>query len=99
MKRAALVLAAFVATANSVAAPVSCRNEVGPAKAQTYVTQCIAISPATHPPCNASNPCALIIEEIVRGCRMDLDVNGGHGVEFCRRYLKSWRRPAPSSDK
>jgi len=89
MKPAAFALAVLLVAANAAAAPSSCRDEVGPAKARTYVAQCLAISPATHPPCNAGNPCARIIDEIVRGCRIDRHVNDGHGVEFCKRYLKS----------
>ncbi|UFN51034.1 hypothetical protein LPC08_10695 [Roseomonas sp. OT10] len=32
--------------------------------------QCIQVSPATRPPCNDANPCALILDEIARGCGM-----------------------------
>lgn len=32
--------------------------------------QCIAVSPATRPPCNAANSCQLIEEEVLRGCGM-----------------------------
>jgi hypothetical protein len=91
----ALVLSALVATATAAELPRSCRDEVGTAKARTYVAQCIVVSPATHPPCNDSNPCALIIDEIVRGCQMDFAANGGHGVKFCASYLKSSRKPEP----
>ncbi|HEY1935643.1 MAG TPA: hypothetical protein VGG99_26845 [Acetobacteraceae bacterium] len=50
--------------------PGSCLAEAGQQKARTLVDQCLMVSPATHPPCNAANPCALIIDEIRRGCGM-----------------------------
>ena len=48
----------------------SCRAAIGAQRAAELVRQCRDISPATHPPCNAANPCAMIIGEITRGCRM-----------------------------
>ena len=82
----ALALALGIA---SVARAASCRDEVGTAKADRYVRQCLMVSPATHPPCNAENSCSLIRDEIARGCRL----RGGDAAmpEFCRPYL----RPAP----
>jgi hypothetical protein len=59
----------------------SCLAEVGRQKAQTLVDQCLMVSPATHPPCNAANPCALIIDEIRRGCGM----LGSDKPKFCDR--------------
>ena len=53
-----------------VGAPVSCLNDVGEAAAQRLVDRCIAVSPATRPPCHVSNPCALIQDEIERSCEM-----------------------------
>ena len=38
--------------------------------AARLVQRCIAVSPATHPPCNVANPCALIQGEIDRACEM-----------------------------
>lgn len=99
MKGMALGLALLAATTGAAAARLSCRSEVGAATAQTLVEQCLAVSPATHPPCNAENPCALIIDEIVRGCRMDADMPGGQGVKFCESYLRSPPKVAPSPDK
>jgi hypothetical protein len=64
---AALIAALLVA---SGAAAESCRDEVGVAQAQRYVEECLDVSPATHPPCNARNSCALILAEIARGCRL-----------------------------
>jgi hypothetical protein len=51
-------------------APGSCLNEIGAAASARLVERCIAVSPATHPPCNAANPCAMIQGEIDRSCEM-----------------------------
>lgn len=48
----------------------SCRSEVGEAAAARLVERCLAVSPATRPPCNAANPCELIQGEIDRACQM-----------------------------
>jgi hypothetical protein len=50
--------------------PGSCLDEIGEAASARLVERCIAVSPATHPPCNAANPCALIQGEIDRACEM-----------------------------
>lgn len=50
--------------------PVACSASIGAAKAATLVKQCFAVSPATHPPCNAANSCAMIESEIARGCAL-----------------------------
>ena len=49
---------------------VACRDEIGPAAAKRLVARCFDASPATHPPCNAVNPCAMIREEIARSCKL-----------------------------
>lgn len=64
------------------AAEVSCNQSAGAAKAAIYVTQCLQVSPATHPPCNASNACALIIAEIRRSCAL----LGTDAPRFCASY-------------
>jgi len=48
--------------------PISCTAELGKAKAAKLVQQCIRLSPASHPPCNAENSCAMIEGEIARSC-------------------------------
>lgn len=53
-----------------VGEPGSCLAEIGEAPAKRLVTRCIAVSPATRPPCNTANPCALIQGEIDRACAM-----------------------------
>lgn len=64
------------------AADGSCRSAVGAAKAKTMVQQCLEVSPATHPPCNADNACSLISDEIRRGCAMI----GNGAPAFCGEY-------------
>ena len=46
----------------------SCRGEIGDVASARLVERCVMVSPATHPPCNAANPCALIQGEIDRAC-------------------------------
>jgi hypothetical protein len=48
----------------------SCRESAGAEQADRYVQQCTKVSPATHPPCNAQNPCDEILAEVYRGCRL-----------------------------
>ncbi len=48
--------------------PEGCAGEIGVAEAEELVDQCIQVSPATRPPCNVANSCALIRDEIARGC-------------------------------
>lgn len=59
----------------------SCRALIGEKRVHMLVQQCINVSPATRPPCNASNRCELIIEEIDRGCR--LLGNDGDQLNYC----------------
>jgi uncharacterized protein len=77
-------LGAAPATAVAPAAPAqqSCTTSVGAQQAAIYVNQCTQVSTATHPPCNASNACALIISEIRRGCGMI----GSGAPAFCAAY-------------
>jgi len=80
-----LKIATFLAVglfAASGALAQSCRQEVGADEAQTYVDQCLEVSPATHPPCNADNPCQLIWDEISRGCAM----LGNDAPAYCADY-------------
>ena len=46
----------------------SCEQERGAQAAAALAQQCIQVSPATHPPCNAANSCAMIAGEIRRSC-------------------------------
>lgn len=47
-----------------------CRETLGEAASARLVQRCIAVSPATRPPCNSANPCDLIQSEIDRSCAL-----------------------------
>jgi len=68
----------------------SCIAAVGKAQAQVLVNRCLEVSPATHPPCNALNPCALIINEIRRGCALLPETQQ---PQFCAMYPTRSRSP------
>lgn len=80
MNKVSLALALLVLAVTSVSPssgqPASnrggaaCRDEIGPVAAKRLAAQCRDASPATHPPCNVANPCAMMREEIERSCRM-----------------------------
>ncbi|MBS0385028.1 MAG: DUF3828 domain-containing protein [Proteobacteria bacterium] len=46
----------------------SCAETRGAQDAAQLVAQCVQVSPATHPPCNAANSCGVIEAEIRRSC-------------------------------
>jgi hypothetical protein len=50
--------------------PISCAADIGESAARKLVAQCKAVSPATRPPCNAANSCAMIRNEVARGCAL-----------------------------
>ncbi|MBN3537123.1 hypothetical protein [Sphingomonas pseudosanguinis] len=64
------------ATAQPISRPaepkgvLACSAERGQAAAQRLVKICTSVSPATHPPCNVANSCALIEDEIARSCAL-----------------------------
>jgi hypothetical protein len=60
----------------------SCLISVGAKRSATLVNECMQVSPATHPPCNAKNACSLIVDEIRRGCGM----LGQDAPGFCAEY-------------
>ncbi len=62
--------------------PQACSIAVGVERAQKLVEECLAVSPATHPPCNAQNSCGLIIGEIKRSC----GILGRNAPRFCDEY-------------
>lgn len=51
----------------------SCEAELGVTRAEALADQCRAVSPATRPPCNVANSCAMIREEIERSCDLFAD--------------------------
>lgn len=74
---------AVAAAANKDAADASCSKTLGKAKAAELVNRCIQVSPATHPPCNATNACTLIVDEIKRSCAL---FHGSDAPAFCAEY-------------
>ena len=52
------------------ASSTACEQDQGPEAARRLVERCIAVSPATRPPCNVANPCQMIQDEIDRSCAM-----------------------------
>ncbi|WP_200844868.1 MULTISPECIES: hypothetical protein [unclassified Novosphingobium] len=54
--------------APSSSGPISCAADIGESAARKLVAQCREVSPATRPPCNAENSCAMIRNEVARGC-------------------------------
>ncbi len=58
------------APAPTEASSMSCTLDQGSDGAMELVRRCMAVSPASHPPCNPENPCQLIQDEIDRSCAM-----------------------------
>ena len=69
--------------AGGYSAQGACSQAVGPERAARLVQECMQVSPATHPPCNAQNACTLIIDEIRRGCGM---LDARDRPAFCNEY-------------
>ena len=63
-------------------ASLSCAQTRGADEAARLVAQCTQVSPATHPPCNAANSCAMIEAEIRRGCGF---LDAAHQPAFCNQ--------------
>lgn len=78
-----MLVACGIASAANAANHVFCSQEIGKDNASVYVNQCIQISPATHPPCNDQNSCAMIKDEIKRGCEFAKKTPGGVVPKFC----------------
>jgi hypothetical protein len=60
----------------------SCLVSVGTKRSTELVRECVQVSPATHPPCNAQNACSLVVDEIRRGCGL----LGQDAPGFCAEY-------------
>lgn len=71
-------------TQAAMAADPSCTQTAGAQKARRMVEQCLDVSPATHPPCNAANACSVIEAEIRRGC----EFVGKDAPTFCAQYSR-----------
>lgn len=74
-------LAAHAASAASAAEP-SCARQLGAKPAALLVAQCTRVSPATHPPCNVANSCAMVVGEIERSC--NLLEGESYAPKFCK---------------
>jgi len=81
-----VVASTLLAATIGLARAASCRAELGALKSATLVDRCTEVSPATHPPCNADNPCALIISEIKRGCGLFAKDSTPGAPAYCRNY-------------
>jgi hypothetical protein len=68
---------------NPSATGPACSQAVGEERSKRLVSECLAVSPATHPPCNAANSCVLIIDEIKRSCAM---MDSRTAPAFCNEY-------------
>ncbi|WP_315761307.1 hypothetical protein [Sphingomonas sp. Y38-1Y] len=51
----------------------SCTAEIGEARAKALADQCRMVSPATRPPCNVANSCAMMRDEVARSCALFAD--------------------------
>jgi hypothetical protein len=60
----------------------TCLNAVGVERSRQLVNECLQVSTAIHPPCNAQNACSVIVDEIKRGCGLV----GQPGPGFCAEY-------------
>jgi hypothetical protein len=80
-----VLIASLAVPPYSAIAVEACDKTAGQQEARRYVEQCLKVSPATHPPCNTANSCALIRDEIQRGCAL----LGADAPEFCRREQRS----------
>lgn len=64
-------VASAESTVSAVAfTPTSCADELGATAAEARAKICRNVSPATHPPCNVANSCAMIDDEIARSCAL-----------------------------
>jgi len=70
MKRLFLFLLIALGWSTAQAADPSCASQLGRQRAELLARQCRLVSPATRPPCNAANSCALVVGEMERGCAM-----------------------------
>jgi hypothetical protein len=83
--RKSLALSLLLLSAAS--AHASCTSEVGAARANQYVQHCRDVSPATRPPCNATNACSLLLAEIRRSCAFLKQ----DAPAYCRTYASGPR--------
>ena len=80
-----ILVAALALVLASAQAHATCTSEAGAQQANVYVAHCREVSPATRPPCNVANACALIISEIRRGC----ELLKNDAPAYCAQYAHS----------
>lgn len=68
--RSSIEIPPAISSAASSSSEGTCLSEIGKAASDRLVARCIMVSPATHPPCNATNSCQMIQDEIDRACAM-----------------------------
>lgn len=73
--------------ANALAADLSCARQMGEQRATLLAKQCRQVSGATHPPCNASNSCAMMVEHVTDSCSL-LGVDG-EKIKICKPVERS----------
>jgi hypothetical protein len=72
----------------------ACSRTIGAVRAKELVAKCLNVSPATRPPCHAANACAMIVEEIERGCGF---LKGDPTAPaYCKQKITAVR-PAPAN--
>jgi hypothetical protein len=82
----AIAAAVYCIMFGASAEAARCREEIGARKAAILVRRCKEVSPATHPPCNAANACALIRDEIKRSCGLLAAGRSPPPPKFCKDY-------------
>lgn len=85
MRSIIAVAICIAGTTGAFAIDRSCLATAGRAQAARIVRDCKAISEATHPPCNAANPCDMIIEEVERWCEINRKSRLNY-KSFCKDY-------------
>ena len=68
--------------------PIACRDEIGAVAAKRLAARCRDASPATRPPCNVVNPCAMMREEIERSCKL-FEASNPLPADLCAAGRKS----------
>ena len=82
MKILLAFLFAAVTSTSSFAADLPCAQQMGQQRATQLANQCRQVSPATRPPCNAANRCAMIVDEVTRSCALLAD--RADGIPVCK---------------
>ena len=60
----------ITAAASADRTPLSCAADIGTAAAERLAKTCRNVSPASRPPCNVANSCAIMQDEIARSCAL-----------------------------